>query len=348
MKGKFGVAALLLSSITFAVPVSTPNQLSDTPIIAGGGSAGNLSMNNCRAYQTEGTSINLSGGETLVFYGGGLAKNGGYLATKTTYSGTAYVKLSKECKLDVYAYSNYWYQSCPFYNGYAIGLFARNTDAQQDFIAGAGGGSSTRPAWVDYSWTEEVNYFYSYSAGICSPASGGGWQGESTLCNTSSGGSSSYTIGAGGSVYGRSLFGRDLWFHSYYINYDHGIGLYRYYRNYVASPGYFGSPPRICSSASGGGWQGEPSLCTEIRTNSLTGSYSITYTRGGGSVYSGYWFHLSNSSSAAGFFGSNSGGGASSISAWYDYYTKDYTSPTTSATITGGGITGQGRLYVCQ
>ena len=74
MKGKFGVAALLFSSITFAVPVSTPNQLSDTPIIAGGGSAGNLSMNDCRAYQTDGTSINLSGGETLVFYGGGSAE----------------------------------------------------------------------------------------------------------------------------------------------------------------------------------------------------------------------------------------------------------------------------------
>jgi len=40
MKGKFGVIALLLSSIVFAAPVSTPNTLNDTPIISGGGSGG--------------------------------------------------------------------------------------------------------------------------------------------------------------------------------------------------------------------------------------------------------------------------------------------------------------------
>jgi len=245
MKGKFGVAALLFSSITFAVPVSTPNQLSDTPIIAGGGSAGNLRMNECRAYQTDGTSINLSGGETLVFYGGGWIRNGGYLATKTTYSGPAYVKLSKHC----------WWSWLQGYlcttNGYAIGLFARNTDAQQDFIAGAGGGYR-------------------------------GWGGLFT----------------------------------------------------------------VCSPASGGGWHGEPSLCT----NNVS---PYVYNQEGGSVHSGYWFHAYMHryyyhTSSPGFFGSFGGGGASSISAWYNYYTKDYTSPPTSATITGGGIVGQGRLYVCQ
>jgi len=271
MKGKFGVAALLFSSITFAVPVSTPNQLSDTPIIAGGGSAGNLSMNDCRAYQTDGTSINLSGGETLVFYGGGLQKNGGYLATKTTYSGTAYVKLSKMCTRDYYT------RDCNVisWTNSAIGLFARNTDAQQDFIAGAGG-DSYRWSTGDYSW----NF------------------------------SSSVT----------------------------------------------------CSPASGGGWYGEPALCTETRTYTYmtyiypfitTITKSRTYTWEGGSVHSGYWFHAYRESyyyntSSPGFFGSVGGGGASSISAWYNYYTKDYTSPPTSATITGGGIVGQGRLYVCQ
>jgi len=266
MKGKFGVAALLFSSITFAVPVSTPNQLSDTPIIAGGGSAGNLRMNECRAYQTDGTSINLSGGETLVFYGGGLEKNGGYLATKTTYSGTAYVKLSKDCSLIGCGFSS---------TNSAIGLFARNTDAQQDFIAGAGGGSY---------WWSTGDYSWDFSSSV------------------------------------------------------------------------------TCSPASGGGWQGEPALCTETRTYTyMTYKYPYITTKtnyriyawGGGSVHSGYWFHAYRDSyyyhtSSPGFFGSFGGGGASSISAWYNYYTKDYTSPPTSATITGGGIVGQGRLYVCQ
>jgi hypothetical protein len=40
MKGKFGVVALLLSSLTFAAPVSTPSTLNDTPIISGGISGG--------------------------------------------------------------------------------------------------------------------------------------------------------------------------------------------------------------------------------------------------------------------------------------------------------------------
>ena len=240
MKGKFGVAALLLSSIAFAGPVSTPNNVNDTPIISGGGSVSGGGI--CKAYQTDGTAVNLSGGETLVFYGGGWIRNGGYLSTKTTYSGPAYVKLSKHC----------WWSGlqgylCTTY-GYAIGLFARNTDAQQDFIAGAGGGYS---GWVDLV--------------------------------------------------------------------------------------------TVCSPASGGGWHGEPSSCTDRAS-------LYVYNLEGGSVYWGNWFHTYwyDNKPSAGFFGSFGGGGASSISAWYNYYTKDYTSPPTSATITGGGIVGQGRLYVCQ
>jgi hypothetical protein len=254
MKGKFGVAALMFSSMTFAVPVSTPNDLSDTPIISGGGSGERLSMNNCRAYQTDGAAIDLSGGETLVFYGGGQRKNGGYLATKTTYSGTAYVKLSKKCTAN-WENSN-WQIYCNSNDGTAIGLFARNTDAQQDFIAGAGGSFNG----------------FSFGATFCWTASGGGWQGEPSLC--SNGGSTS--LQGGGSIYDLhdSMF--SYWFHAYPI------------------------PNSWYLSASAG--------------------------------FHGYWL----------------GGGASSISAWYNYYTKDYTSPITSATITGGGITGQGRLYVCQ
>jgi hypothetical protein len=264
MKGKFGAAALLFSGITFAVPVSTPNQLSDTPIISGGGSGERLSMNNCRAYQTNGAAINLSGGETLVFYGGGRQKNGGYLATKTTYSGTGYVKLSKRC----YQGSN----NCPGADNTAIGLFARNTDARQDFIAGAGGGFD------------------------------------------------------GASFYSSS----------------YSSDRYTY----------------TCSPASGGGWQGEPAYCTEtkervvyISQDRVTIADTRPYMGWGGSVQGGYWFNSYPSNvnySSPGFHGSDSGGGASSISAFYNSYTKDYTSPTTSATITGGGITGQGRLYVCQ
>jgi hypothetical protein len=101
MKGKLGIAALIFSSIAFAGPVSTPNQMSDTPIISGGGTVSG--GNTCKAYQNNGTAVSLSGGEMLVFYGsgGGIgynaifvpASSGGYLSTKSNYSGTAYVRM---------------------------------------------------------------------------------------------------------------------------------------------------------------------------------------------------------------------------------------------------------------
>jgi len=139
MKGKFGIVALLVSSITFAGPVSAPNNLSDTPIISGGGTVSGGGA--CRAYQTNGTAVSLSGGETLVFYGGGMSytnsycpkwyfTSGGYLSTKSNYSGTAYVRVKG------YEYYNRAYR----YPGGAIGLFAQNTDSKNDFIAGAGSG----------------------------------------------------------------------------------------------------------------------------------------------------------------------------------------------------------------
>jgi len=141
MKGKFGIAALLLSSITFAAPVSTPNQMSDTPIISGGGK---VSGGTCRAHQANGTAVLLSGGETLVFYGGGSGGGsaGGYLSTKTTYSGTAYVKTSGR---DGGCYCVRYYEgSCQEWSclsGSGIGLFAAPEDTSQNsFIAGAGAG----------------------------------------------------------------------------------------------------------------------------------------------------------------------------------------------------------------
>jgi hypothetical protein len=140
MKGKFGIAALLLSSITFAAPVSTPNQMSDTPIISGGVS----SVGTCRAYQNDGTAVLLSGGETLVFYGGGSGGGsaGGYLSTKTTYSGTAYVKASGReggCYCVRYYEGSCQEWSC--LSGSGIGLFASREDTSQNsFIAGAGAG----------------------------------------------------------------------------------------------------------------------------------------------------------------------------------------------------------------
>jgi hypothetical protein len=146
MKGrKFGITALLLSSITFAAPVSTPNQMSDTPIISGGGTANG---GTCRAYQTNGTAILLSGGETLVFYGGGSngGSAGGYLSTKTTYSGTAYVRTSGRdggCYCVRYYEGSCQEVSC--LSGSGIGLFASSTDASQNsFIAGAGAGIRNR------------------------------------------------------------------------------------------------------------------------------------------------------------------------------------------------------------
>ncbi len=271
MKGKFGIAALLLSSISFAAPVSTPNMLNDTPIISGGGTVRNGSV--CRAYKTDGTAVNLSGGETLVFYGGGDRKNGGYLATKTTYSGTAYVKLSRKCGRDR--------MNCTSFDGTAIGLFARNSDAQLDFIAGAGGGfAGYQRYWEGWGRRQQVDIHER-----CSAASGGGWQGEPSYCTKTT-----------------MRFSHSYW--PYYLTED--------------TMSFLGT------GGSSMDW-------------SFHSYYNLRYYN------SNYGFY-----SSAGFGGSFSGGGASSISAFYNSYTKDYTSPPTSITITGGGITGQGLLYVCQ
>ena len=167
MKGKFGVAALLFSSMAFAGPVSTPNNVNDTPIISGGGSVSGGGI--CKAYQTDGTAVNLSGGETLVFYGGGASvylpysywwcgapategvppnprggtfgwaySPGGFLSTKTTYSGTAYLKVRG---------SFYRYQdrstNLGVSHGSGIGLFTTNSTNQADFIAGAAGAKAS-------------------------------------------------------------------------------------------------------------------------------------------------------------------------------------------------------------
>jgi hypothetical protein len=258
MKGKFGIVALLFSSITFAAPVSTPNQLSDTPIISGGGTVSGGGI--CRAYQTNGEAVPLSGGETLVFYGGGGSYHGnptsygGYLSTKSNYSGTAYVRVKMgNCR-------RY------FCSGGAIGLFARNTDSKNDFIAGVGAGGSS----------ETRGYTYCHNGYDNNAVSGGGWLVKGVYYIAC--GSSDYSADTGNAkvVRGGSVYDSDgLWFTTYF-------------------------------------WR----------------------------VYTTPGFHSADFALGA----------ASSISAWYNSYTRDYTSPATSLTITGGGYYGRTyppTLYVC-
>ncbi len=291
MKGKFGIAALIFSSLTFAAPVSAPNQMSDTPIISGGGTA---SGGTCRAYQTNGEAVPLSGGETLVFYGGGstvplghggsnLSVGGGFLSTKTTYSGTAYVQVrgsatgfcqdpvcwqEESCLGEWCDDHGCWSGGCRTYtrcdytygctHGSGIGLFGRNTTNKNDFIAGAGG---------------SFGYFY---------------------------------------------------------------------RRWSSKDYYYFTP------AAGGGWVGAQSFGVNMHTDRHRVSFLSFYPPG--TIYSGVWFG-ERINIPQGFHGSGFGGGAaSSISAFYNSYTKDYTSVGTSLTITGGGSSGVDTpvLYICQ
>jgi hypothetical protein len=145
MKGKFGIAALIfVGGVALASPVSSPNPVSDTPIISGGFSSGSI----CKAYHADRTAVPLSGGETLVFYGGGSASSsaGGYLSTKTTYSGIAYLRTSGRgggCYC-----VRYYYSSCQEWyclSGSGIGLFTSPIDTSYySFIAGAGAGFGNR------------------------------------------------------------------------------------------------------------------------------------------------------------------------------------------------------------
>ena len=269
MKGKFGIVALLVSSITFAGPVSAPNNLSDTPIISGGGTVSGGGT--CRAYQNDGTAINLSGGETLVFYGsGGIRYDwgwrsypvsfGGYLSTKSNYSGTAYVRVKGYCspsRRDM---------ACA---GSAIGLFAQNTDSKNDFIAGAGAGGRNDSIYSNILQTAGVEY-------ELSAVSGGGWA--------------------------------------------------------VSGMGYFCSI--WCPDGCLGGCSSIPVYAADVN--------------------SGVWFSTwyGRDPTTPGFHGSYNAalGGASSISAFYNSYTKNYTSFSTSLTISGGGYYGltAPTLYVCQ
>lgn len=308
MKGKFGIVALIFSSIAFAGPVSAPNNLSDTPIISGGGTVSGGGT--CRAYQTDGTAINLSGGETLVFYGGGSSidhrlpyspratshVSGGFLSTKTTYSGTAYLQVrgpatgfcqDRVCYTDYHWDCDYkcvdqrcfwdecycyggrrWvcdlvpYTRCDYTygctHGSGIGLFAKNTTNKDDFIAGAGGSFG----YFYHRWSRKDYYYFT-------PAAGGGWVGAQSF--------------------------------GVHMHTDrHRVGYLSF------------EPP--------------------------------------GTTYSGIWFGTAMNI-PQGFHGSRFGGGAaSSISAFYNSYTKNYTSVGTSLTITGGGSPGVDTptLYVCQ
>ncbi len=164
-------ALLTITVSAFAAPVSEPGNVNDTPIVSNGGGA--TSSSQCVAYQTDGTAVNLSGGEVLVFYGGGTdyspnyrilsinassTNTGGYLSTKSTYSGTAYVRvLNKRTYLDNY-------MGVIFNISPTLGLFTRNSTSQADFIAGAGTsgvlfngggwvGESFRPSQINYIQT---------------------------------------------------------------------------------------------------------------------------------------------------------------------------------------------------
>jgi hypothetical protein len=109
-------------------------------------------------------------------------------------------------------------------------------------------------------------------------------------------------------------------------------------------------------AASGGGWSvsGRGTICQiyyDYYGDEGGGSYT-TYTQcrdyfaSGPTVYNGVWF----TSSTPGFHGGDYHlGAASSISAYYNSYTKNYTSHGSSLTISGGGLYGRANptLYVC-
>jgi hypothetical protein len=157
MRRKLGIAFLIFTSgLTFAAPISRPKDSLDSPILSGSGSVG---ARECRAYQANNAVVNLRGREFLLFYGAGASVNnrpvsfGGYLSTKATYSGVAYVKV----------------------RGGAIGLFAKDSIRRDDFIAGAGGGGTGYYSGGNFSIRLDTK-----------AASGGGWSvsGRGTKCGT--------------------------------------------------------------------------------------------------------------------------------------------------------------------
>jgi hypothetical protein len=320
MKGKFGIVALLFSSITFAAPVSTPNQLSDTPIISGGGT---VSGGICRAYRTDGEAVPLSGGETLVFYGGGTAVNtpthgggsfpsqaaGGFLSTKITNPITAFLQVRGRASGTCQDYRCYraYYESCScesgWYGGWSDGGWYRSD-----------GGWYRGWDWESCSWTCRLVPYtrcdYTYA---CTHGSAIGlFAGNTTDKNN-------FIAGAGGA-----------------------FGTYGGYGGFYAP-------------ANGGGWQGEGSLYIALDRRRLyptgprIGYVGYVNRAVPPTIYSGEWFGT-DLTKLQGFNGGFGGGGASSISAWYNSRTKNYTSVGTSFTLTGGGSPGVDTptLYVCK
>jgi hypothetical protein len=102
-------------------------------------------------------------------------------------------------------------------------------------------------------------------------------------------------------------------------------------------------------AASGGGWlvSGRGRRCEIYDDESYISTYCQDYFVSGPTVYNGVWF----TSATPGFHGGDSYlGAASSISSFYNSYTKNYSSHGSSLTISAGGLYGQNTptLYVCQ
>lgn len=252
------LAVLSAAGSSFAAPVSTPNSVSDTPIVS---STAIVNTERCQAYATAGSSVDLSTVSRVTFYGGGgYGNRGGYLTTAVAQqSGTGFIQkiggngsyAGSYAIWKMYRYCSFWHcrhvwapSYYPRYNpGTGIGLFVGNTTRQSNFIAGTGGGGGS---------------FYTSSTSIFDNGwwiiggDGGGWIG---------GGSSP------GTIYGGAWFS---W------NGTGGIGFYD-----GGAYGYGGY------NYAGGGGASSVSAFYGIPTNGYTSPGAAVSIAAGGLPYSG-------------------------------------------------------------
>lgn len=245
--------ALSASATSFAAPVSTPNSISDTPIVS---SVAISNIERCQAYTTSGSTVDLSTVSRVTFYGGGSYGNrGGYLSAGIaqqsgtgviqkiggdgTYAGTyAIWKKYRYCSFfhcrHVWAPSYY-----PRYNtGTGVGLFLGNTTSQSAFIAGAGGGGAS---------------FYTSSTSIYDNGwwiiggDGGGWTGGGSYAGTIYGGTwFALNGGAGVGFYNGSSYGYGIY------NYAGGGGASSISAFYNIPTNGYTSPGSTVSITAGG------------------------------------------------------------------------------------------------